>query len=81
MPRDHQSIASTTTWYHACSGCTAKWFAPAAEYDCPRCGLLSQTTERLSPPWQRWAENQAERQVKYASSGVATQHAEDALTK
>lgn len=40
-------------FYHACRRCTAKWYAPMARMQCPRCGAESLSTERMVPPWMR----------------------------
>ena len=40
-------------FYHVCQKCTAKWFAPVASMNCPRCGVASVTSEQIVPPWMR----------------------------
>ena len=38
-------------FYHVCSGCSAKFFSEIAQIACPRCGVVSASTERMTPPW------------------------------
>lgn len=38
-------------WYSACCSCTAKWFAPFPQPECPRCGAISELSTRIDPPW------------------------------
>ena len=39
-------------FYHICKLCEAKFFSPREIEQCPRCGALSGSRERLVPPWQ-----------------------------
>ena len=39
-------------WYFACPACTAKWFAPDRQMDCPRCGTPAEAAEQRPEPWK-----------------------------
>jgi len=51
MSRKHLSTAAVIWWYSACRACTAKWFAPFRQSQCPRCGSITDLNERRDPPW------------------------------
>ena len=39
------------SWYFVCD-CGAKFFHAAEAADCPRCGKLLESGERMEPPWK-----------------------------
>lgn len=41
-----------SSWYHVCAHCNTKWFQADASACCPRCGQLTESGERMTPPWQ-----------------------------